>query len=156
MCLNHDVEYNSSNESINNLQNRDLDWPIKGKNQHKLIVACNICYYPITFEEHIVDEIRNENNSSFGIVIPMVKLFKKVKIFGDNPLESWRTEIYCPNCGIILSFLDAHKNYLAESNFEKIQHYINFGEQIVILWIYPLYRGAAIEAKTRFEQIDEF
>lgn len=156
MCLKNNVEYYSSNESINNLQNLELNWPIKGENQHKTVVACNICYYPITFEEHIVDEIRNENNISFGIVIPILKLFKKVKIRGDNPLEQWRTEIYCPNCGTFLSFLGIYRNYLTESNFIKIKHYTSVGEQIIILWTYPLYRGATKEAKTRFEQANQF
>lgn len=156
MYLYHDIEYYSSNESINSIQNRDLEWPLRGKNCSKLIVACNICYYPITFEEHVVDEIRDENNISFGVVIPMRKLFKKIAISGENPLVQWRTEVYCPNCGTILSFLGTYRNYLTVVNFAKIQYYINFDEQIVFLWTYPLYRGSAIEAKSRFDQFNEY
>lgn len=156
MCLKRDVEYFSSNESINNLQNFELQWPIKSKNCSDSIVACYMCYYPITFENHVIDEIRDENNKSIGIVILMKNLFKKVRIFGDNPLEQWRTEVYCPNCGTILSILGIYRNYLMENNFSKIQHYQNFDEQFVILWTYPLYRGSAIEAKISFEQANEF
>lgn len=156
MCLKQDVEYYSSNESINNLQNLGLDWPLKGKNYYKLLVACNICFYPITFEEHVVHEIRNEINISFGIVIPIRKLFKKVVIFGNNPLEQWRTEVYCQNCGTILSFLGTYRNYFSEENFAKIQQHLNLDEQIVILWTHPLYRGSAIEAKFRFDQVNNF
>lgn len=153
MCLFQDVEYYSSNESLNNLPN---NWPIKSENCSKLIVACNICYYPITFEEHVIHEIRNEYNISFGIVIPLSKLFKKVGIFGGNPLEQWRTEVYCPNCGTILSFLSNYRNYITESNFAKVKHCINLDEQIVILWTTPLFRGSATEVKFHFEHVNEF
>lgn len=153
MCLKQDVEYYSSNESIND---SPAEWPIKSKNCPSLVVACNMCYYPITFEKHVIQEIRDENNISFGIVIPLNKLFKKVGIFGDNPLDQWRTEVYCPNCGTILSFLSNYRNCITESNFARVKHYINLDEQIIILWTIPLFRGSATEAKFRFEQVNEF
>lgn len=153
MCLNQDVEYYSSNESINDLP---TEWPIRSKNCPRLIVACNICYYPITFEEHVVHEIKNEYNITFGIVIPLNKLFRRVGTFGNNPLEQWRTEVYCPNCGTILSFLSIYRNYLTESNFAKIKHCINLDEQIIILWTTPLFRGSTAEAKFRFDHVNEF
>lgn len=155
MCLNRDVEYYSSNESLSDSQTLQLEWPFKHKNCPELIIACSTCYYPITFEEHIIHEIRNEIDISFGIVIPLSKLFRGVKIFGDNPLVQWRTEVYCPNCGIILSFLSAYGNYFTESNFAKIKYYINLDEQIVILWSNSLYRGSVIEARFRFDQTNK-
>lgn len=155
MCFKQTVEYHSSSESINHLQDLNLEWPIKGKNCSNLIVACNFCYYPITFEENVIAEIRNDINISFGIVIPIRKIFKKVTISDDNPIEQWRTEVYCPNCGIILSFLSIYRYYLTETNFAKIKHCVNVDEQIVILWTYPLYRGSAIEAKSCFEFFNE-
>lgn len=154
MQLKRDIEYYSSTETIDNFENFDLDWPLEKDSNRKLIVACNICFYPITFEEHVIDEIRNENNISFGVVIPIKKLFKRIGIFHDNPLEQWHTEVYCSNCGIVLSFLNAHRNGLSEANFEKITNYTSFGEQIVILWTYPLYRGSEMEAYSRFKQMN--
>lgn len=153
MCLKQDVEYYSSNKKINDLP---TEWPIRGKNRSKLVVACNNCFYPITFEEHIIHEIKNDINISLGIVIPLKKLFRKVGIFGDNPLDQWRTEAYCLNCGTILSFLSTYRHHLTDTNFEKIKHYINLDEKIIILWTTPLFRGSAIEAKNRFEQVNEF
>lgn len=156
MCLKRDTEYYSSTESINEHDDLNLEWPLGNESTSRLIVACNICSYPITYEEHIVDEIRNENNISFGIVIPKGKLFRKVGIFCDNSLEQWRTEVYCPNCGIILSFLSPHRNCSTVANFTKIIRYSNLSEQIVILWTYPLFRGSYMEAKSRFTQLNEF
>lgn len=153
MQLKREIEYYSSTEIINNIDDFDLDWLLRKLFNRKLIVACNICFYPITFEKHVVDEIRNENNISFGIVIPIKKLFKGIRIIHDNPLEQWQTEVYCANCGIILSFLDAHRNGLIETNFAKIINYTSFGEQIVILWTFPLYRGSGAEAYSRFKQM---
>lgn len=149
MCLEREIKYYSSNESIN-VDN--LEWPIEGEFISKLIVACNICFYPITFEEHIVDEIRDEHNVSFAVVVPKSLLFSRTNIFTNNPLEQWRTEVYCPNCGIILSFLSPFRNKLTEENFLKIFNYISFGEQIVILWIHTLFRGSETEAFIRFQQ----
>lgn len=153
MCLKQDVEYYSSNEKINDLP---TEWPIRSENCSKIIVACQICHYPITFEEHIVNEIKNDSNMPFGIVVPMKKLFRKVVTFGDNPLEQWRTEVYCPFCGTILSFLSTYRNHFSEANFMKIQQYINIDEQVVILWIHSLSRGLQSEVKSRFEQDNEF
>lgn len=155
MQLKKDIEYYSSSETINYFEDSDLEWPlIKGSNR-KLIVACDICYYPITFEEHVIDEIRNENNISFAIVIPIKKLFKKVGICCDDPLEQWQTEVYCPNCGIVLSFLNSHQNDLSVTNFAKITNYTCFDVQIVILWTHPLFRGSEAEAYSRFKQMQE-
>lgn len=155
MCLKQNVEYHSSNESINQLQDQNLEWPIKEKNCSNLIIACNFCYYPIAFEESVIDEIRNEINISFGIVIPIRKLFKEVYISDENFIDQWRTEVYCPNCGTILSFLGIYRYYLTETNFAKLERCKNHDEQIVILRTYPLYRGSAIEARSCFEQIYE-
>lgn len=149
MCLEREVKYYSSNESLND---NDLEWPLKGAFNSKLIVACNTCFFPITFEEHIVDEIRDENNVTFAIVVPKKLLFSRTNIFIDNPLEQWRTEVYCPNCGIILSFLSPNRNRVSHDNFSKVFSYISFGEQIVILWAHPLFRGSEMEAFVRFQQ----
>lgn len=156
MCLKRDIEYYSSNDSINELEASDLEWPLGNQSDQKLIVACNNCFYPITFEEHVIDEIRDEKNISFGIVIPIKKLFKKVGIYLNNPLEEWRTEVYCPNCGLVLSFLSPRRHKLTERNFAKVFHYINSGKQIVILWTHPLFRGSESEAKSCFDQVNEF
>lgn len=154
MCLKRDIEYYSSTESPDIFQNINLDWPLEQVTDTRLIVACNICFYPITFEEHIVDEIKNENNITFGVVIPIKKLFRWVGVFCENPLEQWRTEVFCPNCGLILSFINPYRHNLTGENFSKIYRYINFGEQIVILWFYPLFRGSDAEAYSRFTQIN--
>lgn len=154
MQLKREIEYHSSTETID-FSIDSLEWPLDKESDSKLIIACDICYYPITFEEHILDEIRNENGISFGIVIPITKLFRKVGILFEDPLNQWRTEVFCPNCGLILSFLSPHRNNLSVASFTKIIQYINFDEQIVILWTYPLYRGSEVEAYNRFRQVNE-
>lgn len=152
MCLGREIKYYSSNESLN--ENNDLEWPLTNGFFSKLVVACNTCFYPITFEEHIVHEIRDENNISFGIVVPKKLLFSRTSIFIDKPLEQWRTEVYCPNCSVILSFLSPNRNRVSYDNFSKILNYISFGEPIVILWTRPLFRGSEMEAFVRFQQFN--
>lgn len=157
MCLKRYIEYYSSSESIDFLYETDLEWPIeRTRNSSRLIIACNICFYPITLEEHVLDEIRDENNITFGIVIPINKLFKKIVICRDDPLEQWRSEVYCYACCNMLSFVSPQNNNITETNFQKVSQYSSIGEQIVILWKYPLYRGSSEEAYSRFRQINEF
>lgn len=153
MCLSRDIKYHSSSDSINEFEN--IEWPLEPEYNDRLIVACNFCFFPITFEEYVVDEIRNENNISFGLIILLEKLFGEISVFNENPLEQWRTEIYCPNCCIILSFLSQHKRGLSETDFEKISRYSSFGEQIIILWTYPLFRGSVEEGYSRYRIINE-
>lgn len=150
MQLKREIQYKSSFEAINCLEDIHLEWPLDIQHKNKLIVACNTCFYPITLEEHILQDIRDENNISFGIVIPIKTLFEKIGILEENPINQWRTEVFCPNCGLILSFLSPHRNQISLSNFAKIIHFDNFDEQIVILWTYPLFRGSASEAHNRF------
>lgn len=151
-----DIEYYSSTEVTDILDMTDLQWPFEQIMDTKLIVACDICYYPITFEEHVIDEIRDENNVSFGLVIPIRKLFKNVGIFSDNPLDEWQTRVFCSNCGLILSFLNPHRHRISVSNFEKVIGYVGLDEQVVILWKTPLFRGSEMEACCRFMQINGF
>lgn len=153
MYLIQDVEYYSSNETINDLP---TEWPIKTNNCPKQVLACNICFYPIAFEKHMIHEIRSENNISFAIVIPIRKLFKKVGIIGKNYFEQWRNTVYCLSCGTILSFMSTYGNPLTPANVIKMQQLTNIDDEIVILWSRALFRGSAIEAKSRFEQIIEF
>lgn len=93
MCLNREIEYFSSNESINEI---DLNWPFEETLLNRLILACDICFYPISLEENIVDELRSEENITFGLVIPIIKLFSKVKINNENLLDQWKTRVYQP------------------------------------------------------------
>lgn len=152
MQLRRDIEYRSSYETLSCLEDIHMEWPLTEQNKNKLIVACNTCFYPITFEEHVLHEIRNENNISFGIVIPIKQLFKKVGVIEEDLLDQWRTEVFCPNCGLILSFLSPHRNKISLTNFAKIIQQINFDEQIVILWTHPLFRGSAKRAYNLFRQ----
>lgn len=154
MCLKRDIEHHSSFEPINNLDdNFTLDWPLEQVNSLKLIIACNICYYPITLEKFVLKEIENENNISFGIILPIRKLFSNIGIHNENLVEQWKTVIFCPNCATILSFLNPQLNNLSERNFEKISSYINHDEQIAILQTYPLYRGSSVEAYLRYRRM---
>lgn len=156
MCQKRKIIYFSSNESNeSNDEGFDLKWPLEKGSNAKLIVACGICFYPVAFEENVISEIRDENNISFGIVIPMGKLFSRIGLRVDNPLQQWRSEVYCPKCGIILSFLSPQINHLTYRGFSKVYFYTNFDEQIVILWTYPLYRGSEAYAFYRFEQMNE-
>lgn len=153
MCLNRDIDYLQSSESIDYVYEIDIDWPIQQVNGSRLIIACNFCFYPITFEEHVLDEIRDENNITFGIVVQMSKLFRGMKLYYDDPLEQWRTGIICPNCHVILTFVSANRSNTSESNFEKVKNYNSFAEQIVILRSSLLYRGSSEEAHTQFSNI---
>lgn len=60
MQLKREVEYHSSTDTIDRFKDFYLEWPLDTESNNKLIVACDSCFYPITFEEHIVDEIRND------------------------------------------------------------------------------------------------
>lgn len=150
MQLKRDIEYRSSQESLDCLGESPMEWPLDAQYRNKLVVACNTCFYPITFEEHILCEIRDENNIPFGIVILMKRLFKKVGVFADNQINQWRTEVFCPNCGLILSFLSPHRNEISLTNFAKIIHFGNSDEEFVILWTRPLFRGSASRAYNCF------
>lgn len=153
MCLNRNIEYLSSSDSINNLNNNiTLEWPLGQVN--RLIIACNFCFYPITLEQFILRDIRNESNISFGIIIPIRKLFSKIGIYNEHFVEQWKTVIFCPNCGIILSFLNPQLNHLSETDFGKVSSHIEYDEQIAILHTYSLYRGSSIEAFSRFQQMN--
>lgn len=122
MQLKRDIEYRSSQESLDCLGESPMEWPLDAQYRNKLVVACNTCFYPITFEEHILCEIRDENN----------------------------TKLFCPNCGLILSFLSPHRNEISLTNFAKIIHFGNSDEEFVILWTRPLFRGSASRAYNCF------
>lgn len=156
MCIKQGVEYFSLTESENDLnEDSHLEWPLNLPNNSKLIIACSICFYPITYEQNILEEIRNENNISFGYIVPIRKLFKKIKIYNENLSDQWETIVCCPDCGVILSFTSPQNNNLTINNFEKITLHKNLDDQIVILWSYLLFRGSSEEAKSRFIQINE-
>lgn len=155
MCLKWNIEHLFSSKSINNSNdNIDLNWPLGQVNNLRLIIACNICYYPISLEKFVLKEIRDERNISFGIVLPIKKLFNGIGIHNENFDAQWKTIIFCPNCATVLSFLNSRLNNLSEANFEKISSYIEHDDQIAILQTLPLYRGSSIEAFSRFQQIN--
>lgn len=131
-----------------------MEWPLKNTT-YSLIVACNTCFYPITYEKHIINEIRNENNISIGIIVPIKNLLEKINIFYNDAFQLWKTEIYCPNCESSLSFTGSHKNDLTEKIFEKIMEFNSPNKQNVILQTHSLYRGSEIEAHFRFKQMLE-
>lgn len=76
MCLTQDIKYYSSSESIDD-PNNNLEWPLGQITGSKLVIGCKYCSYPISFEEHVLEELRNENNIAFGIVIPIKKYLAK-------------------------------------------------------------------------------
>lgn len=153
MCMKREVEYYSSSESIDTFQDIELEWPFEEVSNDKLIISCYSCYYPITYEEHIIDEIRDEHNISFALVIPIRKLFKKVGVRLQMPLDEWQTRVFCPNCGLYLSFINPFRHNLNEEKFAKIYNYVGLNEQVVILWTYALYRGSEAEAYSCFKQL---
>lgn len=155
MQLKREIEYHSSSETIDCFENFHLEWPFNEESNRKFVITCDICFYPITFAENILDEIKDENNIPFGFVVPIKKLFKKVGILSEDPIEQWRTEVFCPSCGLILSFLSPHRNKITLTNFTKLIQYINFDDQIVILWKTTLYRDTVAEAHNHFIQMNE-
>lgn len=156
MCLKRNIEHFLSNDSTNDLNDDNtIEWPIS-INSSKSIIACNTCFYPITLEQFVLKEIDDENNIPFGLIIPIRKLFSRVGICNENCVQQWKTIIFCPNCSILLSFIKADINNVSENDFRKISSYVEHDDQIVILWIYPLYRGSCMEAFSQFRQINEF
>lgn len=156
MCLYRNIEHVSSIQPIYDPNEEfNLEWPLNQSYGPRLIIACNTCYYPISYEENILSEIRNGNNISFAYVIPIIKLFRRVGIYGENFTDQWKTIIFCTNCGIVLSFINPQMNSLNMENFNKITDFKNYNEQICILWFYPLFRGSSEEAFIRFSQINE-
>lgn len=153
MCLKRDTKYSSSNESIGELNEEiNLEWPFEQVTDARHIVACSICFYPITYEEHINDKIKSENDETFALVIPITKLFSGISAFRENFLEQWKTQIYCSNCGMLLSFLSPEINNTTENNFEKVMEYVNYGPQIVILSSYLIFQDSYNGIYTRFIQ----
>lgn len=132
-----------------------LDWPFDEIPGNRLIVACNICFYPITLEKYIINEIRDTSNISFGIITPTINLLNEFELYHFDSLEQWRTRVFCPNCGIILSFVNPIWNCQTDENFAKIRNYTN-NKDIVILWTFALYRGSNREAYSCFEQMKKF
>lgn len=128
--------------------NFDLEWPLETINER--IIACSICFYPIGYESDIVDTIKNENNDTYAIVLPIAKLFLGNGLECQNFLKQWETELFCQNCGMILSFFSSHMNNTTESDFEKIKNYVGSELQIVILSSYLLYHGMYEDVLTRF------
>lgn len=79
--MKQNIEYHTyiheTNHKFNDIK---LNWPFEQLENNKCIVAYNQCLYPISLEEHLIEELRNENNVIFATVIPIQKLFKKVGI----------------------------------------------------------------------------
>lgn len=131
MCLKWNSEYFSLQEIDENLYDIvALEWPLGQVDIDRLILACNVCYYPIAYEEVILRKILNEHNISFGFVVPIRYLFDTIVIQNENPIEQWKTEVSCPNCGLILSFLSPHLNDLSTEDSEKITSYDDLFNQI--------------------------
>lgn len=128
-----DVEYRSSNESIDLLDEPNLEWPLNKRYRNKDVVACRNCFYPITFEEHILHTLRNDYDIAVGIIIPTKRLFKKVSILEKDLINQWRTEVACSNCASILSFPNTYENIIIRKNYTKIKQFSKSVGQIVVL-----------------------
>lgn len=158
MCLPQDsdvIEYYSPNDTTHVFESMPLEWPFKRAVDTKLIIACDECYFPITFEEHVIDEIRDENNISFGVVIVLTNLFKKVGVAFDNPWDAWQTCVYCKNCGQTLSHIYPRTNGLSTESFYKLCRYNPRNERVVILWTNVLFRGSESAAHELFKMTNE-
>lgn len=145
------VENHSPNDIIQKLENITLYCPTEQKTTSKLFIKCNNCKIPITFEKHVMEDIKNENNIPFGIVIGIKKLFKTVEIMIDNPWDTWQTHVSCFNCGSALSFLYPKTNGLSDSDFYKLCNYKNKRERSVILCTKTLVRNSDSTEFTPFE-----
>lgn len=131
----------------------DLKWPFD-QNYESKIIACNRCFYPIALEEDILSEIKDRNNITFGLVVPIDKLLKELMVYPDDPLYQWKTEVYCAKCKINLTFMSHHslRNHYKRRlrDFEKITCYTNNEEKVTILWTFALFRGSNKTAFSRF------
>lgn len=148
MCL-----FNGSNEWISRdeseLSNNRLGWvfeePISLFTTR--FVACSCCYCPITFEDFVVDEIMDDNFETIGFVLFFDELFTDVIVRNQNLVEAWRTKVYCPLCGMILSLSDSvidPLNPLHSLLLGEIFSYRN-EDQVVILMPSFITFGSAME-----------
>lgn len=156
MCQMRNFEDFSSSETVDNLYEDDielLEWPLEQVDNIGLIIACNVCYYPISLEEFVSEKIRDENNITSAIMLPIHKLINRSSIYNENLIEQWKTVIFCPNCAVMQSFLNPELNNISETNFEKIIA-VQTDDQIVILQTCLLYRGSGAEAFSRYQQIN--
>lgn len=114
------------------------------------IVACKRCFYPTMFEDDISWVIRNREDRMIEIVMPISYLFPDVQLMNVNLVEQWRTRTYCPNCGIILGYLDEFINPETDVNgdFANIFSFRS-AEQVVILFHKFLYLGTSEDVHNR-------
>lgn len=130
MCLDQNIEYFSSNVPIN-FGETNLEWPIHLRS-NITIIACDLCLYPVTLQNNIIDTITNESNEIIAIIIPITKLFSKNTIINENFLNQWKTTISCLNCSTIQTYTNYHLNRLTTNDAQKIISYTKFGPQITI------------------------
>lgn len=148
MCFKEKIEYYTYSKSNENFHGIQLNWPWSKIGHNSDIIACDECFYPITFEKHIIDELKDENNISFAFVIPINKLFKKVGVRLESTRNEWQTRVFCPNCGLILSFFNPCG--LSIENFSKIWNYNGSRNEVVIIQTSLLFRGSEDLAFYRF------
>lgn len=130
MCLPKHIEYLSSNITIN-FGEHNFEWPLD-LTAETPILACNICLYPMTLAENILDEILSEDNKPLALILPINKLLSIHSILNENFQDQWKTTITCLNCGTIKTYTNYHLNLLSNTESAKILTYFNFGPQIAI------------------------
>lgn len=80
-----------------------------------IVFGCRRCSCPIVYEDLLFAEIRNYEGVVIGLVFSTEDVDTWDNIFDRDPINEWRTRVYCSHCGIILSFLfgmfDLNSNY---------------------------------------------
>lgn len=145
------IEYHCESVSVP-VQERN-EWPLPA-NLSDQLVACHVCFYPVTLDIHIADHIRDYDDYTFGVIVPIRKLLRNIVIHDDNPVEQWKTTASCPQCATRLTFSNLTENEISIRDFGKVLEFRSVGEQVVLLSCSVLYFEPAQEIRRLFRVIN--
>lgn len=163
MYCSEDISLYSSDDSLNLGPGSELgemdeisarELALADLNDNDFIYGCARCYYPIFYEKDIVEEIRSVNNAPIGFALSPINLFFGVDYCNEDPIEQWRTKVYCPDCGLVLSYItDLLDPRIPIDFMMNVFTYQNMDEQHVILIPPLLRRGTVNDLRTLFSQM---
>lgn len=153
----------SSNESLNLSSESELgevddisvrNWTLAALDENELIYSCVRCFHPIFYERDIIEDIRSVINAPIGFAVSAIHLLFGVDYYNEEPIEHWRAKVYCPDCGLVLTFIrDLIDPRIPIDFMANVFNYRNMDEQHVILIPPLLRRGTVNELRALFLQI---
>lgn len=100
-------------------------WPLeKPEGEDVLIVTCSTCHYPITLAKHVGFIEDEETLNDVALIIEFNKLHEKIIVTNNDFTNQWQTKIFCPNCGLLLSFPDF--NEISGDTINEIKNYTKY------------------------------